>query len=270
MINFNIGHYLAALQLVNQEIGTAQHRINQAGPNALLLDGGRDRIRQNFQYVLKTADDLDLPIVRSRVERIFDLLRLNPQVFCAEIINEMTVLLEAFEDDVKFLYLYAYPREKAKRYLTWRGDWSPALAAFPSISNDVDSASDLYALGHNTACVFHCMRVLEHGLKGLAADVGENYDTQLWGQIIGAIEARITLIRNNGLPGLAKADKDARLQFLSAAAKDFAYFKDGWRNYVAHNKSSYGGDEAAAVLEHVKSFMNHLASRLAEAGRGSN
>jgi hypothetical protein len=58
------------------------------------------------------------------------------------------------------------------------------------------------------------------------------------------------------------------LQFLSAAAKDFAYFKDGWRNYVAHNKASYQENDAAAVLEHVKSFMNHLGSHLGGAGQG--
>jgi hypothetical protein len=35
-------------------------------------------------------------------------------------------------------------------------------------------------------------------------------------------------MQDNGIPGLSKEDKDARLQFLSEAAKEFGYFKDGW------------------------------------------
>ena len=110
----------------------------------------------------------------------------------------------------------------------------------------------------------HCMRVLEHGLKALAADVGETFDTQQWAVIITIIEGRIKAMRTNGALGMDKAQKDARLQFLSEAAKDFAYFKDGWRNYVSHGRAAYDEHQAAGVLEHTKSFMNHSATRLSE------
>jgi hypothetical protein len=55
------------------------------------------------------------------------------------------------------------------------------------------------------------------------------------------------------------------MQFLSEAAKEFFYFKDGWRNYVAHGRAAYDEHQALGVLEHTRSFMNHLATRLSEA-----
>ena len=60
------------------------------------------------------------------------------------------------------------------------------------------------------------------------------------------------------------AQRNARLQFLSEAAKEFFYFKDGWRNYVSHNRAAYDEHQAHGVLEHVRAFMNHLATQLSE------
>lgn len=58
--------------------------------------------------------------------------------------------------------------------------------------------------------------------------------------------------------------RNDRLQFLSSAAKEFVFFKDGWRNYVAHNKAIYDEHQARSTLEHVKAFMTTLSLRLAE------
>jgi hypothetical protein len=61
-----------------------------------------------------------------------------------------------------------------------------------------------------------------------------------------------------------KGEKDRKLQFLSEAAKEFAYFKDGWRNFVSHGHEKYDDAKALSVLEHTRAFMNHLASQLSE------
>jgi hypothetical protein len=84
----------------------------------------------------------------------------------------MRTLLEAFEADTKFLYLYAYPRRKADVYIRYKGEWHDALRAFPSIAAEVEDGVDCYALGHNTACVFHMVRVAEIGLRAIARERG--------------------------------------------------------------------------------------------------
>lgn len=58
--------------------------------------------------------------------------------------------------------------------------------------------------------------------------------------------------------------KNERMQFLSEAAKEFFYFKDGWRNYVAHARGTYDEHQAASVLEHTRTFMNHLSTELSD------
>jgi hypothetical protein len=108
------------------------------------------------------------------------------------------------------------------------------------------------------------MRALEHGLRALATDVGLTFDVQNWQNIINEIDAQIGEWRKSGIPGMDKPAKDARLQFLSEAAKEFAYFKDGWRNYVAHAKVPYTPHQAHTVLTHVADFIERLSDQLAE------
>lgn len=39
---------------------------------------------------------------------------------------------------------------------------------FPSALEDIKEVGNCYATDRNTACVFHCMRVVEYGLRALA------------------------------------------------------------------------------------------------------
>lgn len=173
----------------------------------------------------------------------------------------MRVLLETVESGLKGQFVYRYPKVQADVLTRWKADWVSVLANFPSAESDILAGVDLWALGHATASVFHFMRVLEHGLRALAADVGKNFDVQNWQNIIDQIEAEIRQIGKNLSSG---ASKNERLQFLSEAAKEFVYFKDGWRNYVSHNKGAYAEHQARSVMEHVRGFMTTLSSKLSE------
>ena len=134
-------------------------------------------------------------------------------------------------------------------------------ASFHSAQEDMREARNCYALGRYTASVFHSMGVLERGLRALAQNVGEDASQANWQNIIDRIEKKIRLFR-----GLAKSnEKEAKLQFLSEAAKEFTYFKDGWRNHVSHAKVRYDAPRALSILNHTFAFMSHLSSQLREA-----
>lgn len=132
---------------------------------------------------------------------------------------------------------------------------------FPSARIDIREAGNCIAAECPTAAVFHLMRVLEHGLRALAGQVGKSFDIQQWHNIIEEIESEVKRLAKTLPRGLAKND---RLQFLSEAAKEFAYFKDGWRNYVSHSRRSYDAHAALSVFDHAKTFMAHLATKLSE------
>lgn len=143
----------------------------------------------------------------------------------------------------------------------WRIEWAAILEKFPSADDDILSAVDCWAMDHNTAAVFHMMRVLEHGLRAMAADVGRPFDVQNWQNVIDQIESEVRAEAKTRPASQAKSD---RVRFLSEAAKEFLYFKDGWRNHVAHNRTAYDEHQARSVMEHVRQFMTVLSSRLSE------
>jgi hypothetical protein len=176
-------------------------------------------------------------------------------------VRELSVLVDAFEKELEdrlFLYM---PLPDAEFYQSNKLLSAKARTAFPKLSQELRSAGNAYACGLPTASVFHCMRALEHALSALATDVGLKWEKEQWHTIIELIESRIESERKTLPRGLPK---DERLQFLSEAAKEFFYFKDGWRNYVAHNRISYEGPQALEVLEHVQAFTEKLAMRLNE------
>src|SRR5580704_1363935 len=116
---------------------------------------------------------------------------------------------------------------------------------FPSTSQDVYSAGNCYASDNSTACVFHCMRVLEKGLHAFAdhLDIPFAFPVEIlnWQNIIEPIEKEIAH-REKTLPkGIAKTEE---LKFLSGAAAQFRYFKEAWRNHVAHSREKYDDSEA--------------------------
>jgi HEPN domain-containing protein len=131
--------------------------------------------------------------------------------------------------------------------------------AFPHAEFDAREAANCFALGRYTAAVFHAMRALEHGLMALAIDVGRSYSQQQWHNIIDEIESEIEKLRKNGPK---TPDRDKRLNFLAAAAKEFAYFKDGWRNYVMHARVEYDALQAESALRHAQSLLTRLTAGL--------
>ena len=44
----------------------------------------------------------------------------------------------------------------------------------------------------------------------------------------------------------------------------FRYFKDHWRNPVNHFRSKYDEPQALSAINHVRDFMQHIATKLKE------
>jgi hypothetical protein len=131
------------------------------------------------------------------------------------------------------------------------------MDVFHVAEQDVRDAAWCFAFGQSTATVFHSMRILEIGLWWLAARMGvKKATTKEWARLIDEIQSRVgkTLVSASG------PRQKARAHFYAEAAAELRYFKDAWRNYVAHAKESYDDATAEVVLWHVKTFMNHLAT----------
>jgi hypothetical protein len=186
--------------------------------------------------------------------------------------NLPTLTITAYRENIKTLRLVIYKELQTKVFLYIqkdKSDWfdkntpfgKDVFEAFPSAFHDIYGASNCYALDCSTACVFHCMRVLEMGLHALANDFGIPFEITNWQNIINEIEKEIRSLAAapNNTPR-----KQEKLQFSSEAAKEFTYFKDAWRNHVTHKHERYSPQDAEKIFNHTKDFMIHLSTKLKE------
>jgi hypothetical protein len=174
-------------------------------------------------------------------------------------------LMETLEFELERKLVFCIPQEDAEFYEKPEKWFPNSLKAFPSSRYDIEEACKCYALERSTACVFHAMAVLQVGLYTLAHDLGVllKYPVQLaeWQEVISAIEGKIEPLRQ--LPR-SHPKRDELLTFYSGCAAQFRYFKDAWRNHIAHMRDKYTRNNAHSILMQVRDFMEMLSTRLHE------
>jgi hypothetical protein len=223
-----------------------------------LNEKGKKQVRYYLKKLSTLSERLNLIVSQKLISRRMDIAR------TPETCEEFETIIEVVKDELQSRLFLFVPNERAPY---WEKDdllSDKAKAKFPKATAELRSAGNAYAAALAEGSIYYSMRALEHGLRALANDVGKTFDVQNWQNIINEIESQLEAWRKNGIPEMDKATKDARLQFLSEAAKEFAYFKDGWRNYVAHAKVPYTEHQALTVLSHVVDFIERLSVRLAE------
>lgn len=132
-----------------------------------------------------------------------------------------------------------------------------AFSNFPSANSDIYEAGACLALGRSTACVMHLNRVLECGLETLAHALGVEKQTD-WGAYLRKIEKELDA--RSAAAGKRSADE----QFYAEAGANFNRLRVAYRNPTMHPDKSYSSDRAEQILDAVKAFMAHLATRLCE------
>jgi hypothetical protein len=164
------------------------------GNSGNVMEDDRIRIKEIIKLGAMVANKLELSATYARLERLSSALNREPFYF-SSLANELKVLNEAADDELKHRYFFYYPIDKARKVNTFVMEWSDSNDKFASARESALNATDCYALGKSDACVFHCMQVLESGLRVLAKNVGLTFDTQQWQNVINEIESRITSMR---------------------------------------------------------------------------
>jgi len=129
------------------------------------------------------------------------------------------------------------------------------LERFPTAISEVEEAGKCYALGRNTACVFHLMRTTEIGLRTIAKELSVPFDSNgSWGSLLKQIKDAAEKLHPSDEWTDFYRDIIARLHAV----------KDAWRNPTMHFDRSYSQDEAKDIFAMVSSFIRHLAVKLKE------
>jgi hypothetical protein len=278
VVNFFWGSANTLMNELHVTIRTSRHNadflasIGAAGwPEALDDPKSTEATAQAVESI-KTCCDLAEKLFSglkcAHIDRAIESLRhtpTEPHLNWGELNTRARALRDAIETELRGYLYYQYPRQMGQKLAAWRDDWKRSLAAFPAIEYDVFSATDCYALGHNTASVFHSMRVAEHGLRGLARErqITLPKDKQIewatWQEIIKALDDEIKKI---GVTMKAGSAKDAALSFYSGARADLNGFKDEYRNLVSHLRASYDEFQALRALNYVNAFMQRISEKI--------
>lgn len=217
-----------------------------------------------LEQLKDTTSDLGLDACNDRIHRLEPRIRLDPAV--STLRTEIRFLLEVAEDQLQRRHFFFIPTEKIKYNAESEKLFGLTWERFEDAQTDMLQSGRCYALAQYSACVFHCMNVLERGLRSLAqtSEVNVSFKAEIevenWKNIIDSIEAairkEIKRIDQEESRSLEKLDK---LKRYAESAMQFRYFKDAWRNHIAHGRDQYDEHQAETILKHTIDFMTYLA-----------
>ncbi len=197
-------------------------------------------------------------------------IALRSDVLWPQYVAEIRALRETLEAEVQQVRIYRYPADKTSFILKWRIAWEVTLGAFPEIKDEIEAGVDCYAMGHNTACVFHMMRVAEAGLRAVADLVSvtelKNKNKPIewgtWKEVLDAISAKLALVQN----ATAGPMKDADRAFYNGVDRDIRALQDCYRDKAMHLRDSFNDGEAQSAMIHVRELTERVAVRRANLG----
>jgi len=221
------------------------------------------KVRESLNGIEQELHKFELDAASDRLDKDGADLRSDylSVIFTTEKLN---ALIDAMLGQLRRRYYIPIPTDVAEFYEKPEAKFPLTVVMFPSASSDIKEACRCFALERYTACVFHAMGILQVGLYALAAECKVTFPFKIeladWENVITATERKI-----KDMADLPKSDqKDSDLKFYSALATQFRYFKNAWRNHVAHLREEYDKDQAHSILIHVRDFMEQAAVRLKE------
>lgn len=281
MLNFKVSLLVSYLDLLDGQIARlrqplAMERVDP--PNALLgiafpesFDPISPKIVEEVRFVIGGVSHCCAPLNSKTLKQLISEVELTldyPSISSrSKLADQLAYIRKILEIEFRDEWFYHYPKAKADKLQLVPTEWGRIMDAFPSAKLDVAHGVDSYACDHNTAAVFHMMRVAEVGLVRLAKElkVKLSKDKPLshaqWGEIVGAIEATAKTVLSTAPAGNGKDEAQA---FYNGAASHIRALKDKYRNVVMHSRRSFNEHEAADAMFHTRSFMAGLSEKLSE------
>jgi hypothetical protein len=162
-----------------------------------------------------------------------------------------------FVEDLKENLFFCVPAQDKPLFLRPEESyWTPALVnSFSGAHRDLKACAQCLALGMWTASVFHAMRAVQYGLHRLSDRLGVSFardiDVLNWNEILQGIDKKLKEMANT----TKTPERDAAIQFGTAASSHFFGIKEAWRNYVMHGRSTYDEEQARVIAANVRSIL---------------
>lgn len=226
---------------------------------------------RNIRDFAKFADDLQMLETSGRCKHLLKNLEgsigkaksLFPKLTKSVLDSEITAIEQTADREIKEIAFVHIPQNKVKYFNQTALFEEKVLAAFPEASAELMNAGNCFAVDLYTASVFHLVRAVEFGMRALALHLKAKTKSPLqycdWGQLISAIEAKLTALKTK--PRGRK--KSEEFDFYSRALSDCKAMAES-RNRVCHAREPFSKSEAEVVFERAKHLMQNLRTRVSE------
>jgi hypothetical protein len=248
--------FSARLSSIEGTVETARYNVSKET---------RDLLLTKYIYPLcRMAEISDLDVSLAYLRRLEQRMKGPSSISARSLGGMLEQLRERIEDELSAQLLYQIPKEKGKFYTPKEPLFgSKVFKSFPSSRGDIEKAGRCYAVGLNTACIFHLMRVMELALRALGESLHDeslNPKTNpTWERILKRCDDELKLpIKQRSVEWQSDGD------FYVNATANLRAVKDAWRNPTMHIDRDYDDEEALDVINAVKGFMRHIATRLKE------
>lgn len=231
-----------------------------------LLDKKLNDYVSILQSTIAHCTHLQLPVTLGLIKQFIDVVQASDKdVSIGDAHIALSGIFNAFKVELSAqLFLDVLPH----RVPYYHGGGSPAwvghecqrlldaVEPFPEATFDASEAGNCFAFERFTACVYHLMRVAEHGLVAVAEAAGATQeDKRSWDKLVGAINRHVKTIESQKPPNwLADRNK------FSDMVSWFIAIKNGWRNPVSHVPRIYLEDSARGVFISTCTLFGHLKS----------
>jgi hypothetical protein len=261
MIDFNLGEFIDALSYLH----IAQTRARHTDPERVVDDGAKAIITDNLSKIERHCVRLGMPQAITRISRL-QVIGMAPYTY-GQIKNEIDELYLAVEHDAASDFFCHYNRDRLEYVTRMPVDWAATFKSFASAKPEIERGIDCYAIGHNTACVFHMCRAGEIGLRAIGRERGVRrlrrnvpIEWGTWGQVFQAIGPTIEDIRKkpNG------PNKTNALAFYDCVLSDLRAIQSLYRDQTMHLRDNYDLGETQSAIFRVRELMNTLADKLDE------
>jgi hypothetical protein len=269
MINFYLYNFVFSQERLKTALSISANGARNA-PNSEVPPAENDHMSNAVEFVAKyCVDALALPEASNTIKEIYNILNnhhAQPYMW-----QKLHSLLETLDRQISIQLraecFFHYLREDARMIMSLPKDWAAITNSFPSIENEIRAGVDCFAIGHNTACIFHMMRVAEHGLRMVARERGIKtikratpIEWSTWREVFQAIEGKLKGVR--GAPAGPK--RETALKFYESALSDQHALQTHYRDPTMHFRDSYDRGQAHSAIFRVNSLMANLATKLRE------
>jgi hypothetical protein len=223
------------------------------------VDKGKGILVDRISRVLEGCELLELRVSKCKAERLLEELQ-NQACTFGDISHGLRELHDRIFDELgtALFFHLSVAREPYFRE-PWLTFGQIVAIKFPAITRDIEEAGKCYGLKRNTACVFHLMRIMEHGLQELASQLNIETRGPSWDSILVKIDKELSKrYQDKGLVWIE------REQYFAECASYLRAVKTAWRNPVMHVEDHYSDDETLSIYQTVQVFMKHLANNMGQ------